>query len=259
MNQEFDPLQPLQGQVAFITGSTSGIGQGIALRFAKDGADIIIHGRNAERAQTVQSEIEATGRHAAVVLGDLANPAERDRACDEALTIFGKIDVLVNNAGYGTYSPLLALRDEQIDAIIDINLRALVFITKRMLKKMQRNTPGIDGIRGRIINIASIDGKTGHDNQSVYDATKFAVVGFTQAMAIEMAPKKILVNAICPGVIDTPIWGPNGVTTHGLEKILLKRYGTPDDVSEVAAFLANPRNSYMTGQSLNICGGMEFH
>jgi meso-butanediol dehydrogenase/(S,S)-butanediol dehydrogenase/diacetyl reductase len=251
--------QPLAGQVAFITGSTSGIGRGIALRFAQDGADIILHGRKADRAQAVRSEIETLGRKAAAVIGDLAVDAERDRACEEALAAFGKIDILVNNAGIGTYQPLLSMKDDLIDAILNTNLRAVIFITKRLVKSMQKNAPQLDGIRGRIINISSIDGKTGHHLQSVYDATKFGIIGFTQSMAIDLAPRKILVNAICPGVIDTPMWGPAGVGIRGLDGIRLERYGTPEDVAEVAAFLANPRNSYMTGQSINICGGMEFH
>jgi NAD(P)-dependent dehydrogenase (short-subunit alcohol dehydrogenase family) len=151
------------------------------------------------------------------------------------------------------------MKDDLIDSILNTNLRAVIFVTKRLLKSMQRNAPRLDGIRGRIINISSIDGKTGHRLQSIYDATKFGIIGFTQSMAIDLAPRKILVNAICPGVIDTPMWGPAGVSIRGLDGIRLERYGTPEDVAEVAAFLVNPRNSYMTGQSINICGGMEFH
>lgn len=250
---------PLAGQIAFVTGSTSGIGRGIALRFAQDGADIIVHGRDASKAEAVAKEIHAVGRQAKIVLGDISNSAERERVCQEAIQAFGRVDLLVNNAGASQYVPLKTFPDDQIDKVIDTNLKSVIFLTKAMIKPLRKNVPGHDGIRGRIINISSIDGKTGHNNQCVYDATKFGIVGFTQALAIELAPKKILVNAICPGVIDTPIWGPAGVSARGTQGILLGRYGTPADVAEVAAFLANPKNSYMTGQSINICGGMEFH
>lgn len=250
---------PLAGQVAFVTGSTSGIGRGIAVRLAQDGADIIIHGRDAARAETVAKEIQATGRRVKVVLADLASPLEREKAIKEAAEAFGRVDILVNNAGMSQYVPFTTLPDSQIEKVIEVNLKSVIFVTKAMLKIMRKNPPGYDGIRGRIINISSVDGKTGHNNQCVYDATKFGIIGFTQSLAIEYAPKKILVNAICPGVIDTPAWGPNGASGRGLQGILLGRYGTPADVAEVAAFLANPKNSYMTGQSINICGGMEFH
>ncbi len=249
----------LAGQVAFVTGSTSGIGRGIALRFAQDGADIILHGRDAAKAEVVATEIRSIGRQVKVVLGDLSNPPDRERVCQEALAAFGRLNILVNNAGASQYVPLATFPDDQINKVLDTNLKAVIFLTKAMLKPLRKNAPGHDGIRGRIINISSIDGKTGHNNQCVYDATKFGIVGFTQALAIELAPRKILVNAICPGVIDTPIWGPAGVSARGMQGILLGRYGTPADVAEVAAFLANPKNSYMTGQSINICGGMEFH
>lgn len=251
---EFDPLLPLKNQIAFVTGSTSGIGRSIALRFARDGADVIIHGRNAERAEEVRTKVQALGRKVAVVIADISIPTERDRACNEAMLAFGQVDILVNNAGFGMYSPFLSLKDDQVDFIIDTNLRALIFVTKRILKKMYRNPPGLNGIRGRIINISSTGGKTGHKNFNVYDSTKFAIVGFTQSLALEMISRKILVNAICPGVIDTPIWGASGAAGLGF-----KRYGAPEDVAEVAAFLANPQNMHMTGQSLNIGGDLEFH
>src|SRR5271157_1297193 len=256
---EIDPLLPLKGQVAFITGSTSGIGRGIALRFAHDGADIIVHGRDTTRADEVRAEIEAMGRRAAVIIADLCVPADCERASQEAIQAFGRIDILVNNAGIGQNRSILRLEDESINALIDVNLRAVILLTKRILNKMTRNPKGAGGIRGRVINMSSIDGKTGHLEQSVYDATKFAIVGFTQSLALELGPRKIMVNAICPGHIDPPMWGPMGVSVRGLEGTPLRRYGTPADVAEVAAFLADPRNSYMTGQSLNVCGGIEFH
>jgi NAD(P)-dependent dehydrogenase (short-subunit alcohol dehydrogenase family) len=257
--EQIDPAFPLKGQVAFVTGSTSGIGRGIAIRFAQDGADVIIHGRNADKAAEVKSKIEALGRNVAVVIADLAVEEERERACKEALSAFGHVDVLVNNAGYGTKYPFLTMPDNLIDEMLEVNLRAVIYITKRILKAMVKNPRGVGGIRGRVINISSIDGKTGRAEQAVYGATKFAIVGFTQVLAIDLGARGIIANAICPGHIDTPMWGPAGVQSRGLEGTPLKRYGTPADIAEAASFLADPRNSFITGQSINVCGGREFH
>lgn len=218
-----------------------------------------MHGRDEARVHAVTSEMEARDQACASVLGDLSDPATIDRVAQEALAAFGRVDILVNNAGVGGYYNFLTQRRAKIQEILDVNLRAPVLLTQRVAKKMKRNPPGHDGIRGRVINLASVDGKTGHNHQAVYDATKFAIVGLTQALAIELAPRKILVNAICPGVINTPMWGPQGAQARGMDGIYLDRYGTPADVAEVAAFLAHPRNSWMTGQSLNISGGQEFH
>jgi len=256
---EFNPVLPLQGKVAFVTGSTSGIGLGIALRFAREGADVIVHGRDADRAAAVRTEIEALGRRAAVILADMGIAEERERACKEAVTAFGHVDILVNNAGFGTKYPLLVMPDAVIDQVLEVNLRAVIYVTKRILKSMVKNPKGAGDIRGRIINISSVDGKTGRAEQSIYGAAKFGIIGFTQALAIDLGPRKVVVNAICPGHIDTPGWGPAGVASRGLEGTPLRRYGTPEDVAEVASFLADPRNSFMTGQAINVCGGREFH
>ncbi|GAB4309512.1 MAG: 3-oxoacyl-[acyl-carrier-protein] reductase [Promethearchaeota archaeon] len=256
---EENELGPLAGKVAFVTGSTSGIGRAVALRFATDGADVVVHGRNQERAELVKGEIETAGRRAAVVLGDLSDPDVVDEVAKGALAAFGRVDLLVNNAGFGWVGSFTSMTRELVLRMVATNFTSVVLLTQRVVKKMRRNQVGPDGSRGRVVNVSSIGGKTAKANKVLYDSTKWALVGFTQGLAAELAPRKILVNAVCPGIIDTPIWGPQGASLRDVSEVPLRRFGTPEDVAEVVSFLVSPANTYMTGQAINVSGGREMH
>ncbi|MHA1731186.1 MAG: SDR family NAD(P)-dependent oxidoreductase [Promethearchaeota archaeon] len=256
-----DAPLPLAGKVAFITGATSGLGRAIALRLARDGARVVVHGRHAERGERVKREVEAAGSEAKVVLGDLASVGDVERVCKEAAEAFGRIDFLVNNAGIAHQGRFAGVKLDIVQKMLDVNIRAQILVTQRVLRKMRKNAPGPGNIRGRIVNMSSIGGKTGKAGKVIYDLTKFAMVGFTQALADELAPRGILVNGLAPGIIDTPIWGPSGVSSmrDPKKEVPLGRFGTPEEVAEVAAFLLDPRNTYMTGQVLTVSGGRERH
>jgi len=219
--------------------------------------------------ETVQM-VEACGQKALALPADVGNLQEMEGAAHKAIEVFGKIDILVNNAGTGdTNMSFEDIEPELWDRVYATNVRGPFFLTKVIAKDMISR-----GIKGRIINIASTEGKTNRAGSLAYASSKSAVIGLTQGLAIQFSPYDITVNAVCPGLIDTPIWHrgdkvmelPPGsmikmVVDTAIEQRLLKiaRVGTPDDIAGAVSFLASEDASYMTGQALNVCGGMEFH
>lgn len=241
------------GKVAFITGATRGIGKAIALRFAKDGYDIALNYRkeNEELTQT-KSEIEKNGVKCFAVLGDVSVYEDCERMAKEIIENLGSIDCLVNNAGITKDMLLMRMKEEDFRQVIDVNLVGTFNVTKTVIPFMMKAR------QGRIINISSVVGVAGNAGQANYAASKAGIIGFTKSLAKEVASRNILVNSVAPGFIQTDMTAvlKDEVKEEISKNIPLKRMGTADDVANVIAFLASDAASYITGQVINVDGGM---
>jgi 3-oxoacyl-[acyl-carrier protein] reductase len=243
----------LGGRVALVTGASRGIGRAIALRLAQEGANIVInYNASADAAKSAAMEARACGVQAEVVQADVASVSDVARLVDAALARFGKIDVLVNNAGVTRDTLIMRMSEDDWDSVIATNLKSAFLVTKAALRPMLRQRSG------RIVNISSISGVMGNAGQANYSASKAGLIGFTRSVAREVASRNITCNAVAAGVIDTEIW--QGVAQSAIEAMLqiipLGRKGQPEDVAEAVAFLASDAAAYITGQVLNVDGGM---
>lgn len=257
----------LVGKVAIVTGSSRGIGRVVALRLAKEGANVVVNYRaNFRAAKKVAEEIRAMGRESLVIRADVAHSNEVNEMVRATLERLGKIDILVNNAGIEFVGPFIDFKEEDWNAMFDVNVKGVFLCSKAVAKHMVKQGGG------KIINIASISGKTGAGLYGAYCASKFAVVGLTQSMALELAPYKINVNAICPGVVETDMLekefkdlskylgkSPTEIKEKYISQIPMGQVEKPQDVANLAVFLASSNSDYMTGQAINICGGVEMH
>jgi 3-oxoacyl-[acyl-carrier protein] reductase len=244
----------LEGQIALITGGAQGIGAAIAEKLAANGADIVIADLPSQDApfQKVKTTVEALGRSCRFVVMDVTDKASVEAAVAEA----GRIDILVNNAGILKAQPLEALSEESWNAHFDVNARGVLFVTNAVLPQMRARRAG------RIINIASLAARQGIPTEGHYAATKAAVVTLTRVYAQETGADGITVNAICPGIILTEMAQNKLVGAdrdHWTQATSLKRLGDPSDVGGAAVFFASPLANYITGQALNVCGGLYFH
>ena len=239
-------------KVALVTGSSSGIGKGIARVLAREGADVIVHYRkNAEGAAATAKEVASLDRKTLVLQADLRLADDVDRLIDSALDSFGRIDVLVNNAGITTRRPFLETDEDFFDTIMGTDLKGVFLCSRKTAPAMKKQN------RGRIINISSIHGqRTSHDF-SLYAAAKAAVDSLTTGMAVELADFGITVNAIAPGWVPVESEGPYSQALFDAfaDHIPLRRPGTPDEVGELAAFLASDRSNWLTGQTIHLDGG----
>jgi 3-oxoacyl-[acyl-carrier protein] reductase len=242
-----------ENKTVLVTGASRGIGRAIALRLASEGANVVVnYNANLEAARAVASEIEALGRQSSVVQADVANASDVERLVQAALTAFSRIDVLINNAGITRDTLIMRMSEEDWDAVLDTNLKSAFLVTKAVLRPMLRQRAG------RIVNITSISGVMGNAGQANYSASKAGLMGLTRSTAREVASRNITCNAIAAGMIDTEIWQgvPEAAIESMLQLIPLARRGTPEDIAEAAAFLASDAASYITGQVLNVDGGM---
>jgi 3-oxoacyl-[acyl-carrier protein] reductase len=242
-----------EGKAALVTGASRGIGRAIALRLAGEGANIVVnYNAQADAATSVADAVKAGGSEASVVQADVARSADVERLVQAALNAFGRIDVLVNNAGITRDTLLMRMSEDDWDAVLDTNLKSAFLVTRAVMRPMLRQR------HGRIVNITSISGVIGNAGQANYSASKAGLIGFTRSTAREVASRNITCNAVAAGVIETEIW--RGVPESAIESLLQMipagRKGTPEDVAEAVAFLASDAAAYITGQVLNVDGGM---
>lgn len=243
----------LTGKVALVTGASRGIGQATAIELAKAGADIVVNfiGNEAVADETVE-KIEALGRKALKIKADVSNAEEVQAMVDEAHAAFGHIDILVNNAGITRDGLLIRMKDSDWDDVLNINLKGVYLVSKAVAKIMVKQRSG------RIINMTSVSGVTGNVGQANYAAAKAGVIGFTKTCAKELAARGITVNAIAPGFIETAMTDvlPEKIKEGIAASIPFGRMGQPEEIASVVTFLASDFASYVTGQVLNVDGGM---
>ncbi len=242
-----------ENKVALITGATRGIGKEIALELAANGYDIAVNCRSIQDSlEEERKEIEAYGVRCEFVQADVANFEQCEAMVKETIEKFGKIDVLVNNAGITKDGLIMRMKKEDFEAVIDINLTGTFNVTRNVIPYMIKQKSG------RIINLSSVVGVAGNAGQTNYSASKAGVIGFTKSLAKEVASRNILVNAVAPGFIDTDMTKVlSDSVKEGINaQIPLRRMGTPREVAKVVKFLASDDSSYVTGQVINIDGGM---
>lgn len=243
----------LKGKVAIITGATRGIGKGIALKFAEQGANIAFtYVSSSSAAAEVEKELSAFGIKAKGYQSNAGDLASAELLITQVLEDFENIDIIVNNAGITKDGLLMRMSEEQWDDVMNINLKSVFNMTKAVLKTFLKNRNGV------IINMSSVVGVEGNAGQSNYAASKAGIIGFTKSVAQELGSRNIRSNAIAPGFIATEMTGAldEKVVAGWLENIPLKRAGTTEDVANTALFLASDLGAYINGQVISVCGGM---
>ena len=247
---------PAHGRTALVTGASRGIGRAIALGLARDGFDVVVNDIERQRVEleAVAGEIDALGRRGTALFADVSDRAQVHAMVEAALAQAGPIDVVVNNAGILIASPVETLLEAQWDAVMDINAKGTFLVVQALLPHMRERG------YGRIVNIASIGGKHGAPDQAHYSASKAAIMGFTRVLAQEVGPFGITANCVCPGIIVTEMGRTNLSDQVNVDKWVagtaLRRLGQPEDVVGPACFLASDASAFVTGQSLNVCGGI---
>ena len=247
-------MSSLSGKTALITGASRGIGRATAVRLAHDGAKIAVNYKgNAAAAEETKRLVEAAGSTAALVQGDVSLEADADRVVKEALAFGGgKLEILVNNAGTTRDELLLRMTPEDWDTVLDLNLRGAFLITRAVMRPMMKQR------FGRIVNVSSVAGVSGNAGQANYASAKAGLIGFTKTVAREMASRKITCSAVAPGFVPTDLTNAliGQMEETILKQIPLGRFGTAQDVANAIAFLISDDASYITGQVLQIDGGM---
>ncbi|MFH1004153.1 MAG: 3-oxoacyl-[acyl-carrier-protein] reductase [Bacteroidota bacterium] len=245
-------MKLLSEKTAIITGALRGIGKSIAIKFAQHGANIAFTDIVVDKANELEAELSSFG----VKVKGYQSDASNHKACEELITAvvaeFGTVDVLVNNAGITRDNLLMRMSEEQWEMVMKVNLKSVFNMTKAIQRPM------LKARRGSIINMASVVGISGNAGQANYSASKAGIIGFTKSIAIELGSRNIRSNAIAPGFIETEMTASLDpkIMEQWKEKIPLKRSGTPEDVANLALFLASDLSSYITGQVITVCGGM---
>ncbi len=244
-------MSTLNGKVAVVTGGNSGIGYASAKELKEQGASVVITGRNAERVDAAASELGVKG-----IVADVSNLSAIDDLVEEVQSSFGKVDVLFVNAGIFQPAPVGQISEEMFDHQMGVNFKGAVFTTEKFIPALN------DG--ASIINLSSVNAYTGMPNTAVYAASKAALNSYTRTAATELAPRKIRINSVNPGPVYTPIFGKTGMAEEDLngfaeamqDRVPLKRFGQPEDVAKLVAFLASDDASFITGGEYNIDGGI---
>jgi len=243
----------LSGKIALVTGASRGIGRGIALELARQGAKVVVnYQRNAGAAQEVVAAIKAAGGEAIAVQADVSVAAEAQALIKAVTDAYGRLDILVNNAGTTRDNLLAMMKEEDWDVVLNTNLKSAFHCCKAALRTMMRQR------YGRIVNITSVSGLAGQAGQTNYSASKAGVIGFTKALAKEVGPRNITVNCVAPGYVETDLTRDLPAELKGkmLELTPLGRFGTVEDIAAAVAFLASDGASYITGQCLSVDGGL---
>ncbi len=241
-----------KNQVGIVTGGTRGIGKAIAEGLAREGVNVIVAGRNVETAKGAAASLSAQGVRALGIRLDVSNSGEVEKAFEEIRKEFGRIDILINNAGITKDGLLMRMKEEAWDAVMDINLKGGFLCSREVIKDMAKQR------YGRIVNITSVAAFMGNPGQANYSASKAGIVGFTKTVAREYAGRGITVNAVAPGFIETAMTDvlPENIREEMKRLIPLGRFGTVEDVAKAVIFLASPDSGYITGQVIHVNGGM---
>ncbi|WP_102346975.1 3-oxoacyl-[acyl-carrier-protein] reductase [Bacillus sp. Marseille-P3661] len=243
----------LDGRIAVVTGGSRGIGKAIALELAKSGAKVAVnYAGNEAKANEVVDQIKANGGEAIAIKADIGNSEEVNTMIKDVISAFGSVDILVNNAGITRDNLLMRMKEDEWDAVINTNLKGVFNCTKAVTRQMMKQR------KGRIINIASIVGVTGNPGQANYVAAKAGVIGLTKTTAKELSSRNITVNAVAPGFISTDMTDEltEEVKSEMLKQIPLARFGNPEDIAYIVRFLASDESGYITGQTIQVNGGM---
>lgn len=255
---------PVTGQAAIITGAAQGIGRAIALRLASDGMNVVLADLKFEQIERLADEVRALGREALPLSIDVTKASDREQLLEKTLARFGRLDALVNNAAVQRVSLPLDVSEEHWDVVMDVNAKAVYFCCLQALRYMRQQRAG------RVVNIASMAGKMASTPyHPIYNVSKAAVIAMTKTLALSLASEGIRVNAVCPGVIETPMQDvvdeqfarvtgqqPAAIRADRVGRIPMGKIGDPEEVAAVVSFLLGPDSRYMTGQALNVTGGM---
>ncbi|MEX0636160.1 MAG: 3-oxoacyl-[acyl-carrier-protein] reductase [Ferruginibacter sp.] len=249
-------MKLLEGKTAIVTGAARGIGEAIALKFAEHGANVAftyISDSSAERATTLQARLTAMGVKAKAYQSNVGDSAACEAFANDVIATFGTVDICVNNAGISKDNLLLRMSVEQFEEVIKVNLNGVFYMTKQVIKPMMKARSGC------IINMSSIVGEMGNAGQSSYAASKAGVIGFTKSVAKELGSRNIRCNAIAPGFVESDMTNylKEGEAADKYKaKIPLGRFATAEDIANMALFLASDMGSYVTGQTISVCGGL---
>lgn len=248
-------MKLLEGKTALITGGSRGIGEAIVLKFAEQGANIAFtYLSSEEKAKAIESKVAALGVQVKSYKSDAAQFAEAEQLVNQVVKDFGNIDICVNNAGISRDNLLLRVTEDQWDEVMQANLKSVFNLTKQVIRPMMKARSG------SIINMSSVVGVQGNAGQSAYAASKAGIIGFTKSIAAELGSRNIRCNAIAPGFVETDMThylkeGGEGADKW-LAKIPLTRFAKPEEIANTALFLASDMGGYITGQTINVCGGM---
>jgi 3-oxoacyl-[acyl-carrier protein] reductase len=246
-------MKILEGKVAIVTGASRGIGKMIALKFAQHGATVAFSDLKIdENAQAVEKELRSYGVEAKAYASNAADYNASQEFVDQVVNDFGRVDILINNAGITRDGLLMRMTEEQWDLVIAVNLKSVFNLTKAVQKYMLKQRSG------SIVNMSSVVGVRGNAGQSNYSASKAGIIGFTKSIALELGSRNIRCNAIAPGFIETEMTAqlPEAEKEGWLKSIPLRRGGKPEEVADVTVFLASDMSSYVSGQVINVCGAM---